>query len=562
MKHFITCVLLVAAVSCSAAFEWRFADGETCQRVIPDEPALRFQGGFKATVQFACEREKIDARANHANLFCKGRDFLDGYCVMVRKDGWLLVDIKGIEPQYQLCPLDIQSGRLYTLEVYVTPKVVRLFLDGVETGSYPYMGTFTFGSNTDPLKLGSMGGYKFCGRLPLVRLEPLSDVVLPPGGPAPMRMVAPVHQARADIIWERTICEEKDRYIGWPTIARLANGELLAVFSGDREQHICPWGKVQFVRSSDDGETWTQPQTIANGPIDDRDAGIVQMPDGTIIVTYFTSLAYRDERLLKTNWPVENPKYGWRRHDEKISDEVRKDALGYFRVLSKDNGRTWSKPMKMTGLSHTPHGPILLKDGSLLQIGRSFTHARLGTTEQGHTIISVWKSRDLGASWQCLCQEIADTNGENAVPHMFHEPYAIELPDGKLVGLVRYHGKDNCLRQTVSEDGGKTWTPMTKTGMVGLPPHLVRLADGKLVCVYGRRVTQPIGFGEFAAISDDNGQTWDVANEIQLSASFNGDLGYPASTVLPNGDIVTVYYQCPKPGVRPVLKATKWRVKK
>ena len=48
----------------------------------------------------------------------------------------------------------------------------------------------------------------------------------------------PKEQARAEIKWVREICVEKDRYIGWPTVCRLANGDLLAVFSGDAS--ACP----------------------------------------------------------------------------------------------------------------------------------------------------------------------------------------------------------------------------------------------------------------------------------------------------------------------------------
>jgi len=101
---------------------------------------------------------------------------------------------------------------------------------------------------------------------------------------------------------------------------------------------------------------------------------------------------------------------------------------------------------------------------------------------------------------------------------------------------------------------------MTKTEMSGLPPHLIRLDDGKLVNVYGRRQKER-GFGEFATISDDGGATWDVANEICLAPSHCGDLGYPASCVLADGDILTVFYQQSRPGLKPCLMATRWRVK-
>ena len=366
-------------------------------------------------------------------------------------------------------------------------------------------------------------------------------------------------QARATVIWSRTICHEPDRYIGWPTVCRLKNGDVLAVFSGDRDAHICPWGKVQMVRSTDEGETWSVPQTIANGPIDDRDAGIVQMPDGDVVVTWFTATAYRTKEFLTKTWKVGDPQYWWRRHDEKISDGTRNAARGYFRIVSKDDGWTWSEPMRMTGVGTAPHGPTLLKDGSLFQIGIREIRRTIAGTNVAGTAVGAWKSRDKGATWECLCPDIPWTGDEGLVYIDLDEPNAVELADGTLVGLVRYNGADRHLRQTVSKDGGKTWTPMARTEMSGLPPQTIRLTDNRLVCVYGRRV-EP--FGEFATVSDDGGKTWDVAHEIVLRPHCNGDLGYPSTCVLANGDLLTVYYQARKDGEKPSLMATKWRLVK
>ena len=555
MKKELAVLAVCLCATAATALEWTFADAGECSRVVPDEPALRFPDGFKATVRFACDLSKIAERSGHANLFCKGRDFHDGYCVMVRRDGQLLVDIKGIEPQYCVCrDVKVESMLEHQLEVYVTPEVVRIFLDGKEKGSYPFAGKLGYADGKDTLKLGSMGGYKFHGRLPLVRLEPLTDVTLPPGGPKPLLREAPKVQARAEIFWTRTICREEGRYIGWPTVCRLKNGDIIAVFSGDREAHVCPFGKVQMVRSKDGGETWSKPVTIASTVLDDRDAGIVQMPDGELLVTWFTSTAYRRPGILKA-------RPDFRRHDEKIDRQAAEAVRGDFLIRSRDDGNTWSKPEKLRNYAQTPHGPILLKDGSLLEIGRTgkIIRDKSGKELFSRTIIMVSRSTDAGRNWTVLCPEIPDENGENDKPEMFHEPHAVQLPDGTLVGLVRYHGPDSCMRQTVSKDGGRTWTPMTKTPMLGLPPHLLALSDGKLVNVYGRRFACP-GFGEFACISDDGGKTWDVDNEITLAPSHSGDLGYPSSCVLADGSLLTVFYQQAAIGQKPCLMATKWRV--
>ena len=79
------------------------------------------------------------------------------------------------------------------------------------------------------------------------------------------------------------------------SLHRLANhrrqaGELLVVFSGDRDAHVCPWGKTQLVRSGDEGETWSTPEVIRDSPLDDRDAGIIETAGGTLLASWIPTL--------------------------------------------------------------------------------------------------------------------------------------------------------------------------------------------------------------------------------------------------------------------------------
>src|SRR2546426_9488403 len=85
----------------------------------------------------------------------------------------------------------------------------------------------------------------------------------------------------------RVISQQPQFYHGWPTLARRKNGQLLLVCSGGREAHVCPFGRVELMRSNDDGQTWTWPQTLLDGPIDDRDSGVVETARGSILVTTF-----------------------------------------------------------------------------------------------------------------------------------------------------------------------------------------------------------------------------------------------------------------------------------
>src|SRR6266545_2506828 len=88
------------------------------------------------------------------------------------------------------------------------------------------------------------------------------------------RKVAGAPRARVDGI--RTISQDAEFYHGWPTLARRKEGELLVTYSGGREGHICPFGRVELIRSQDNGETWSWPEVLLDSPIDDRDSGVCE----------------------------------------------------------------------------------------------------------------------------------------------------------------------------------------------------------------------------------------------------------------------------------------------
>ncbi len=64
---------------------------------------------------------------------------------------------------------------------------------------------------------------------------------------------------------------EPNRCLGWPSITKTDKGELLIVYSGDRDSHVCPWGKTRLIRSTNNGKTWSEPETVINSPLDDQE---------------------------------------------------------------------------------------------------------------------------------------------------------------------------------------------------------------------------------------------------------------------------------------------------
>lgn len=353
------------------------------------------------------------------------------------------------------------------------------------------------------------------------------------------------------------ICKQPGRYVGWPTIARAAGGELIIAFSGDREAHVCPFGKTQIVRSRDGGKTWSKAITINDCPIDDRDCGALVTRKGTIIVTWFTSLAFEQYTNLRKK--REGP---WKDFIAKITDADRKKWHGNWLLRSTDGGKTWGKPVDT--IVTAPHGCIELADGRLLYLGIHYKK-RPGRSERevsgalDKQRILACESRDDGKTWAAI--------GYVPVPKGvssggFHEPHVVETTDGKLIGMIRHHGQpaDQMLWQTESTDGGKTWTETRPTKIWGLPPHLLRLRDGRLLLTYGHR-RRP--YGQRAIISRDGGKTWPLGKIIAIRDDApNGDLGYPASIQMDDDTILTIYYQIDKPGEKTCLMGTVWKLPK
>lgn len=333
---------------------------------------------------------------------------------------------------------------------------------------------------------------------------------------------------------------ESDRYMGWPTLAKTRKGELIVAVSGDRDAHVCPWGKTQIIRSQDQGKTWSDPEVITSTPLDDRDAGIIETKKRTLLVSWFTSVAF--------TLPVYRTAYErYARIAEKITPEIRKQWLGNWVRRSEDGGKTWLEPVRTAATA--PHGPIQLRDGRLLYIGNGVWN--------GKSTMLIEESADDGRTWRVLTTipkpvEIATDAG-------LSEPHMVELVSGKLIAMVRHEPKDRqCfLLQSESTDGGKTWSPLTKTGIWGYPPHLTQLKNGWVLVTYGYRL-EP--YTQRACISRDEGKTWDIENQITLANALGPDMGYPSSVQLDDGSILTVYYQAEKAGGPTVLNSTHWRL--
>ncbi len=342
----------------------------------------------------------------------------------------------------------------------------------------------------------------------------------------------------------RVISHLKHRYHGWPTIARRANGELLLVCSGGRESHVCPFGRIELMRSHDDGKTWSWPEVVMDGPIDDRDAGVLETAQGTLLVTTFTSLAYEPLLQRASNWSDEKLAR-WESAHQRVSAAQRQAALGVWMKRSTDGGLTWSA--RYDCLVDSPHGPIQLADGRLLYAGKELWR-------EPHRI-GVCESSDDGQTWRWLAEIPTRAGDDN---ENYHELHAIQAANGRIIVQIRNHNAKNS-RETLqceSDDGGKTWTTPRSIGVWGLPSHLLRLQDDRLLMTYGHR-RAPLG--NQARVSDDHGKTWSGAIVISGDGA-SGDLGYPSTVQVADGSLVTVWYELLKGTTQAQLRQATWRL--
>ena len=166
---------------------------------------------------------------------------------------------------------------------------------------------------------------------------------------------------------EKTIISNaysKHGYFAWPTVARLQDGKIMVGASGFRIEHVCPFGKAVVSYSYDNGNTYTLPAPVIDTPLDDRDAGICPFGEKGVIVTSFNNSADMQRQYNTDNEYVQS-------YINTITKEDEEKYLGSVFRVSNDCGITFGEIMHSPVTS--PHGPIQLRDGTIMWAGNDFS---------------------------------------------------------------------------------------------------------------------------------------------------------------------------------------------
>lgn len=323
------------------------------------------------------------------------------------------------------------------------------------------------------------------------------------------------------------------RHLHPADIIKLKNGDIL-LFTREATEHFANDGDIVMLRSKDNGKTWGDRKVVsAIRDLDEREGCGIQLKDGTIVVGIFYNDLY-----------IPDGTYNWG-GTVKLAP-LNRARLGAHFISSKDNGNTWEqgafidmKDKPFTGVEGPTDAPVEMPDGSLVMgvIG-------YGINGDAKNIGAVLlRSTDKAKTWSYVSTIAGDPGGKQKG---FLEPGLVRTKSGRLIAGLRNHADENAIYISYSDDAGKTWVPPFKTKMIGHPVDLIQLKDGRIMATYGIREgagrhAEPGGIR--ACFSYDNGQTWDIKNEVVLRDDFiNWDIGYPESLEMEDGRIMTVYY--------------------
>lgn len=339
---------------------------------------------------------------------------------------------------------------------------------------------------------------------------------------------------KIEVTGSGVVCSRPDQHYGWPGMARI-NGKEILVAASERKHHICPFGRMVVIRSKDNGNTWENPQEIYNSELDDRDATLAVLPDGTIVVGFFTDAGWMQPKYCREEWKA---------RCDRVTEKMLEELVGDWMLYSYDGGYTWEKillRMPDGGAEHS--GPFTLSNGSLACFGY----------EKDKSGLQKWfyRSEDRGKTWHrmghipCINRTLSNfpwrlCRWQEIPAPCVNENSLLELGPDHFLAMFRTKDMQGYLVQSYSEDGGRTWSVPKSIGIVGKPPHLLRLANGALLCSYSHRA-EPWSIR--AVLSFDEGRTWERDNVITIQQwKDHPDMGYPVSMEVARNEILTVYY--------------------
>jgi sialidase-1 len=310
-----------------------------------------------------------------------------------------------------------------------------------------------------------------------------------------------------------------------PALAVTHKGTVLAICEG-RKKSWNDSGDIDLLvkRSTDHGKTWSTQQVVWDDASNTcgNPCVVVDKTSGTVW-------------LLST----------WNRgddHENQIIARKSKDTRRVFVMHSKDDGKTWSKPVEITTDVKKPDwtwyatGP-----GSGIQIEHGPHKGRLVIpcdhieAETKHYYSHVIYSDDHGATWKL---------GGRTPQHQVNECEVVELTGGRLMLNMRNYDRTKRQRQTaVSDDGGLTWRDQKHDPALIEPICQASIkrfrwpqGDQPGVILFSNPASSNARVNMTLRASFDDALTWPFSNVLHAGPS-----AYSSLAALSNGDVACLY---------------------
>lgn len=249
-------------------------------------------------------------------------------------------------------------------------------------------------------------------------------------------------------------------------VVALPGGDLLAMFSIGQAFDAADMRAV-VSRSLDGGMTWDTPEQLHHGT--------------ELASESFKPVALRDGRVLATGYVFERP--------DMLTPIVDPDTMALLPLrnrmsVSLDQGRTWTPPANFSveGASLELSGPaIVLPSGRILAAAAPF---HLGHDGHEGWIIA---SDDGGTTWARISLFFQAPQGKVAP----WECRLCHLGEGRVAiifwayDVATQTNLDNHI--VVSEDGGETFGPAIRTGIMGQASGIMTLGDARILTIHCHR---------------------------------------------------------------------------
>lgn len=330
--------------------------------------------------------------------------------------------------------------------------------------------------------------------------------------------------AGAEPLFEETAVfvagEDNIREYRIPALVTTNKGTLLAACDARVDKRGDAPNNIDQVlkRSPDNGKTWGPLQVVADYPGTEAGADPSLLVDRqTGVIRLFYAHAPEGIGTAKTQPGLTGP------------------TFQYHLITSDDDGNSWSSPRDITPMVKDPTWNAFWPGpgrGFQTRSGRLLVPSSRWQAGEGCYSYIIY-SDDHGQTWRITGPAGSNTN----------ESQVVELEDGSLMMNMRSNHRKGRRAISISEDSGKTWSPLAHDGTLIEPvcqASFIRYTDRRDGHAKNRLLFSNPAAGRrrnmTVRVSYDEGKTWPVSKAIHTGPS-----AYSCLTVLADGTIGLLY---------------------